>query len=162
MLAAALFVIWMVFNGRLTWELVAFGAVLSVLLSWFVTRFVATGFTPKVQLYVFRRLPSYLRYIWLLIKEITLANLAVMRLILTDRDIVVPKLATFRTPLHTMPARVMLADCVTLTPGTITVHLQGDKYLVHCLDEAFEEGLVNSAFEQRLMAMEKDWQEASL
>jgi len=162
LLAVALFVIWMVFNGRLTWELVALGAALSMLLSWFVTRFVATGFTPKVQLYILRHLPSYLRFIWLLIKEITLANLAVMRLILTDRDIVIPKLATFKTPLRTMPARVVLADCVTLTPGTITVHLQGDKYLVHCLDEAFEEGLVNSAFEQRLMAMEKDWQEASL
>lgn len=162
MLAVALFVIWMVFNGRLTWELVALGAALSMLLSWFVTRFVATGFTPKVQLYILRHLPSYLRFIWLLIKEITLANLAVMRLILTDRDIVIPKLATFKTPLRTMPARVVLADCVTLTPGTITVQLQGDEYLVHCLDEAFEKGLVNSAFEQRLLAMEKNRQEASL
>ena len=162
MLAAALFVMWMVFNGKLTWELVAIGAVLSLLVSWFVTRFVATGFTLKVQAYIFRRLPSYLRYIWLLVKEITLANIAVMRLILTDQDIVVPKLATFKTALSTMPARVVLADCVTLTPGTITVHLQGDEYLVHCLDETFEAGLSDSAFEQRLLVMEKDWEEAGV
>ena len=159
MLAAALFVMWIVFNGKLNWELAAFGAVISVALSWFVTRFVAPGLTLKVQWGIFRRLPGYARYVWLLIKEITLANMAVMRLILTDRDIVVPKLATFHTKLTTTPARVALADCITLTPGTITVHLTGDEYLVHCLDEAFEEGLTDSTFEQRLAAMEQDWQE---
>ena len=38
--------------------------------------------------------------------------------------------------------------------GTITVTMQGDKLLVHCLDEDFAEGLAGSAQETRLMKLE--------
>ena len=157
MIALSIFVLWIVFNSQITWELIAFGVVIALALSFFVQRFVAPRLTLKNQLKLIRQLPGYARYVWLLIKEITLANLAVMRLILSDRDIVVPKLATFHTKLQTKAARVILADCITLTPGTITVHTQGDEYLVHCLDEAMEERLVNSEFEKRLLKKEAVW-----
>lgn len=157
MLAGALFVLWIVFNGQLTWELVAFGMVIAPLLSWFVTRFIAPGLTAKKQLGIVKRLPAFAQYVWLLVVEIVLANFAVMRMILTDKDIVVPKLATFKTTLKTRAARVVLADCITLTPGTITVHMQGDHYLVHCLDESLEDGLNDSAFERRLQHIEEGW-----
>ncbi len=157
MLAAALFLLWIVFNGQFTWELVAFGAVIALALSWFVSRFVAPGLTFRVQWGIAKRLPAYGRYIWLLLKEITLANFAVMRMILSDRDIVVPKLVSFHTRLKSRAARVVLADCITLTPGTITVHMRDDQYLVHCLDESFEEGVQDSEFERRLERMEEDW-----
>jgi len=158
LIALALFSLWIVFNGKLTWEVVLFGLVISLGLAWFVRRFVATRLTAAVQWRMVRHFPGYLRYAWLLIKEITLANFAVMRLILTDSHVVVPKLAIFKTRLETRAARVVLADCITLTPGTITVNLNGDEYLVHCLDEDFEEGLINSEFEKRLKAKEDLWQ----
>lgn len=158
MLAAALFLLWILFNGRFTWEIAAFGAVISIALAWFTERFIAPQMTLKNQWQTFLRLPGYLRYIWLLVKEIVLANFAVMKLILSDREVVVPKLARFKTTLKTRTARVVLADCITLTPGTITVHLQDDDYLVHCLDESFESGLIDSSFERRLINMEDSWQ----
>lgn len=159
MLAVALFILWIVFNGQLTLELVVFGIVIAPMLSWFVTRFIAPGLTLKKQWGIMLRLPGYVRYIWLLIVEITLASFAVMRMILSDKVIVVPKLATFRTYLKSQPAKVVLADCITLTPGTITVHMQEGEYLVHCLDESLEEGLRDSEFERRLKRMEDSWAE---
>lgn len=157
LLAAALFLLWILFNGRLTWEVAAFGAVIALALAWFTQRYIAPGMTLKKQWQTVLRLPGYLKYIWLLVTEITLANVAVMKLILSDREVTVPKLASFQTTLKTKTARVVLADCITLTPGTITVHLHDGEYLVHCLDESFEEGLTNSAFEQRLRRMEESW-----
>lgn len=157
MIAVALFCLWMVFNSKITMELVLFGLVISIALSWFVQRFVAPGMTLRKQWAVAKRLPAYLRFVVLLVKEIFLANFAVMRLILTDKEVVVPKLTTFKTKLKTMPAQVVLADCITLTPGTITIHLDKDEYLVHMLDESLEEGLVDSEFERRLLAMEQNW-----
>ena len=65
-----------------------------------------------------------------------------------------PKLASFKTKLSTRGARVMLADSITLTPGTITVSLQDDTYLVHCLDESMEDGLYDSSFEKHLHEIE--------
>ena len=160
MIALALFFLWIIFNGKLTWELVYFGIVISAALAWFVQRFITPGFTLRKQWTIAGQIPGYLRYVWLLIKEITLANVAVMRLILTDRDVVVPKLISFKTELKTKTARVVLADCITLTPGTITVSLRGDEYLVHCLDESMEDGLRNSEFEKRLLNKEAVWRKA--
>ncbi|NLC32763.1 MAG: Na+/H+ antiporter subunit E [Clostridiales bacterium] len=160
MIALALFFLWIIFNGKLTWELAAFGLVISTALAWFIQRFITPKFTLRNQWKIAAQVPGYLRYVWLLIKEITLANFAVMRLILTDRDVVVPKLVTLNTKLKTNTARIVLADCITLTPGTITVHLEENEYLVHCLDESMEEGLRSSEFEKRLLNKEAVWEKA--
>lgn len=153
----ALFCLWIIFNGKVTQELIILGAIISLALSWFVKAYVAPSLNLKNQWKIAKFLPGYLQYVWLLIKEITLANFAVMRMILTDQEVVVPKLSTFKTKLKSKAARVALADCITLTPGTITVNLNGDEYLVHCLDESFEEGLFNSEFELRLLEKEANW-----
>lgn len=152
--------LWLIFNGKLTWELVMIGAAISIFLAWFVQVFVAPGFTLKKQLVMARQFPGYVSFAWLLVIEIIMANFAVMRMILTDRDIVVPRLATFKTKLKTTPARVILADCITLTPGTITVQLSEDEYLVHCLDKSLESGLLDSAFEKRMLIKESKWEES--
>lgn len=51
--------------------------------------------------------------------------------------------------------RVVLADSITLTPGTITCQLEGDHYLVHCLDAAMVDGLDNGVFVEKLSQMEQ-------
>jgi len=158
LVALALFLLWILFNGKFTWELAAFGAAISFALAWFTQRFIAPGFTLKKQWAAVRHLPELMRYGALLVKEIALATFSVMRLILTDSDEVVPKLATFKADLKTAPARTALADSITLTPGTITVHLQDDEYLVHCLDESLEEGLHGSSFETMLKSIEASFE----
>ena len=50
---------------------------------------------------------------------------------------------------------MILSNSITLTPGTITCQLEGDRYLVHCLDEAMVDGLDNGVFVERLSEMEK-------
>ena len=156
-IAAMIFLLWVLFSGRITWEITAFGLVIAIALAWFVQRFITPEMSPRRQWMVFKRIPAYLKYAWLLLTEIVLANFQVMKLILSDREIVVPKLASFKTRLTTASARVVLADCITLTPGTITVHLEDDNYLVHCLDESMEAGLRDSSFERRLEKMEAGW-----
>lgn len=157
LIAAMIFLLWVLFSGRITWEVTAFGVVIAAALAWFVQRFIAPEMSFRRQWLVFKRIPLYLGYIWLLAQEIALANFQVLKLIWSDREIVVPKLASFRTRLTTNSARVVLADCITLTPGTITVHLEDDNYLVHCLDESMEAGLHGSSFERRLEEMETGW-----
>ena len=45
-----------------------------------------------------------------------------------------PRIVHFRTRLKSDLARVILANSITLTPGTITVHLDDDHLIVHWLD----------------------------
>jgi multicomponent Na+:H+ antiporter subunit E len=49
----------------------------------------------------------------------------------------------------------MLADSITLTPGTITVSLEGNEYVVHCLDKELAEGINTSVFVTLLKRLER-------
>ena len=89
------------------------------------------------------------------ILEILKANIGVMQLILSPKMEVEPKLVRFRTDLKTDLARVILANSITLTPGTITVTLEGDEYLVHCLDKSMAEGMDDSIFVRLLHQLEE-------
>ena len=82
--------------------------------------------------------------------------MTVFRMILTQREEMEPVLVTFRTSLKTEMARVILANSITLTPGTITVSIEEDELMVHCLDKSLADGLKDSIFEQKLKVLERE------
>jgi multicomponent Na+:H+ antiporter subunit E len=49
----------------------------------------------------------------------------------------------------------MLANSITLTPGTITVVAKKDKFIVHALTPDFAKRLYGSQFEKKIMEIEK-------
>ena len=57
-----------------------------------------------------------------------------------------PTLVHFRGEVQSDPLRVLVANSITLTPGTYTVRLEGDEYAVHALDEYFQVDIEYSAF----------------
>ena len=59
------------------------------------------------------------------------------------------------TDLKTETARVILANSITLTPGTITVSLTEQELLVHCLDKTLAEGMEDSSFVKLLKKLEE-------
>jgi len=149
-----LFVLWVVFNGRLTWEIAAFGVVLSGVVYAFCHAFL--GYRLRREAALLRRMPQVLGYVWLLLKEIVKSNLFLIRTVYGKKP-VAPRLVTFRTPLSG-PAKSVLADSITLTPGTITVHCEDDRLTVHCLDGALADGIENTEFQQQLAAMNQEVQ----
>ena len=54
-----------------------------------------------------------------------------------------------------LKARIALANSITLTPGTITVSLENNEFLVHALNRNMAEGLQESLFERLLKRMER-------
>ena len=104
----------------------------------------------------YKRTVSFCAYIYLLITEIINSNMTVFHMILTQRERMEPVLVTFRTNLKTETARVILANSITLTPGTITVSIEEDELTVHCLDKSLAEGIEDSIFEQRLREFERE------
>lgn len=91
------FLLWVAFNGRLTWEIAAFGAVLSGVLYAFCCAFL--GYSPKKDWAAARLIPAALRYVGLLLTEIVKCNLALTRIVFAPKLEVKPHLVTFRTPL---------------------------------------------------------------
>ena len=66
-----------------------------------------------------------------------------------------PVIVQFRVPLKTRFTRVLLANSITLTPGTITTEIEDDILTVHCVDTVFSQGLESSSFVKMLERMEK-------
>lgn len=147
------FLAWVIFNGRLTLEITLFGVAVAGFVFAFVCRFM--DYSLKQELRFYRLLPAFAQYLYCLIKEIILANLTVCRLILTRKEEMEPVLVHVRADLKSETARVILANSITLTPGTITVSLAEDKLLVHCLDKSLSEGMEDSVFVRLLQKMEE-------
>ena len=112
----------------------------------------------QLPIHYLRRLPAALSYGATLLVEIFKANVTVIKMILDKNFEPKPQLVHFESGLVEMRHRVALADSITLTPGTITCQLEGDHYLVHCLDAAMVDGLDNGVFVEKLTQMEQKQQ----
>ena len=101
-----------------------------------------------------RKLPLILLYILVLFWEIIKANVSAIRLTLSYRNEIDPVIVQFQTGLKTDLANVVLANSITLTPGTITVAMEEDELTVHALDVSLAAGMDDSVFVHMLRRME--------
>lgn len=149
----ALFLLWIIFNGRITLEILLIGLVLSAALTFFCKRVFAPGHTSLLPSP--RRVRSAFAYTLALIKEMIVCNLRVMGFILRRKE-VQPRLIYFRTKLRHEATRTVLANSITLTPGTITVSVEDDLFCVHSLDASLSETLEDGPLASRLHKMEAE------
>lgn len=147
------FLIWIIFNGQITVEIAIFGLIISAAMYWFICKFF--GYSPKREMLNIKLFGMVAKYIVVLIWEIIKANISVIGLIMSSRNVIEPAVVRFKTDLRTDSARVLLANSITMTPGTITASLEGDEYVVHCLDKSLADGIDESVFVTMLRKMEK-------
>lgn len=148
------FLAWIIFNGRVTTEIILFGIAVSVAVFAFICKFMDYSIQREMRLY--RKLPQYAQYLVVLIREIIGANLAVCHMILTRKETMEPVIVRVHTDLKSETAKVILANSITLTPGTITVSMSGQELLVHCLDKSLSEGMEDSVFVKLLQKLEEE------
>ena len=145
-------ILWFIFNEHITLELLIIGLLMCAVADLFSLKIICRKH-PRL-----KTLPLLLwegiRYFGFLIREIFIANYAVMKLIVSPSTEVEPQLHTFCTALETNAARVALANSITMTPGTITVDMHDDLFLIHCLDTSFDVGKEGLEMERRVMAVE--------
>ena len=147
------FLVWIIFNGAITTEICIFGVVVAFLMFGFVCKFM--DYSWRNEKLLIQRSGYFLLYLGNLLIEIVRANVSVCHFVLSDRDEIHPVMVSFHTTLKSSLARVILTNSITLTPGTITVSLQGDEVIVHCLDRSLAEGMEDSSFVKMLEHMER-------
>ena len=149
-----LLLLWMIFNGRVTLEVFLFGVVICGWLYWFISKHM--GYNYKDEIRYAKKIPLYLKYAVVLVWEIIKANIDVIKIILSPKMEIEPAIVTFHTDLESDAARVTLANSITLTPGTITVDVQENRFCVHALDYTMAEDIENSVFVKLLVKMEEN------
>ena len=146
---------WILLNGRFTPEILIFGLVISAAGYIFRCRFL--GYSPKKDLCLLKSSLLLILYVLVLIKEIIEANLQVLKFVYSPKYIPEPAICYFKTDLKSGFAKVLLANSITLTPGTITVSVNGDEFCVHALDISLAEGIEEGGFVHILTRMEAMW-----
>lgn len=144
--------IWFMLNGRVTLEITVLGFLLCTLVYLFAKKYL--HYTLQKDLGLLRRVGLFVLYTGVLLWEILKANWNVILLILAGDRHTDSTIIYVRIPLKTELARTILADSITLTPGTITISVEDDLYTIHALHPMAAEGIENSAFVRLLMRME--------
>ncbi len=96
-----------------------------------------------------------LRYWPWLLKEIIRSSIDVSWVILHRNMPIHPSIFTVRAGQKTELGRVIFANSITLTPGTVTVGLDGDLLTVHALTMASASGWDESEMNKRVTALER-------
>lgn len=132
------FLLWILFNGRITPEILLFGIAVSAAVYAVSCRLF--GYSIRKDLALIKKFPDIVMMFLVLLREIIKSNIAVVKAVYS-RGQPDPHYAEFETTLRKNGTRVALADCITLTPGTITATLDSGHYTVHCLNSEMLDGL---------------------
>lgn len=138
-----LFLLWIIFNGRVTPEILLIGLPVTVLVSLFSYRL--TGYSPASDIKLLKNLFLLILYVLNLIREIVMSASAVMLMIIRGQA-PEPVIIEFHSGFASGAKNVLLANSITLTPGTITVFQEGDRFVIHCLRPEYGCGMDDSSF----------------
>lgn len=129
-LFVTLLLFWVMLNGTLAVDSLLIGTLVSFVITLlfcsglsFFTEFRATpqAFSAGIFYYIY------------FFKELVKSNFKLAKIVLSPSLPIKPGIVKVRTKLKSRMGRLMLANSITLTPGTLTMELDGEWIYVHCV-----------------------------
>lgn len=140
-----LLITWIVLSGLIDPFHIGLGVISSALVTWLSSDLLFEDRSKSILTRCKQalRFPSYL--LWLL-WQIVLANIHVLKISFSPNlnDKIQPQLVKFRTGLKTDFQKYVLAQSITLTPGTVTLDIKDDVFIIHAISDHAAKGLVSS------------------
>lgn len=129
-LFATLMLFWLMLSGKLETDILIVGAVISLTIALLygngLSFFTEFRFTPAAIVAGF----LYYGYFF---KELFKSNMTLAAIVLSPSLPITPGIVKVRTKLKSRMGRLMLANSITLTPGTLTVEMEGEWLYIHCV-----------------------------
>lgn len=126
-----MFLFWTILSGTINWQHMLLGLLFSLFICFFWGDFLLD---EKEGLPLNRRrLYLFLIYFKDLILEILKANIEVVKIVLDPKLPISPCFVRYKIHLHKTLSQVILANSITLTPGTLSTFLSGKEIVVHAL-----------------------------
>lgn len=150
--AAILFALWILLSGKLDPFHLAIGLLVVAFVSWQHSRLPATPGHDSPRLRPFQ---SLLYGFWLFWQMIVSA-VYVARVIIWPSKHLDPLMIAFRSEQPTLLHSVILANSITLTPGTLTVDLEENRFLVHALTPATADDVLGGEMAARVARLDSD------
>ena len=149
-----MFGFWILLSGKFDLFHLTLGVISSALVSFLSTDL----FMHKEGKNRFSTGLRFLLYLPWLLYQIVLSTLHVTFLALHPKmqDQIDPTIVTFKTTLKSTLAKVALANSITLTPGTITIRIEGQVFYVHAISRKAAAGLPGEMEERLAKVFERD------
>ena len=133
--------IWILVNNQFQIEVMIIGVILSLVISVIMgsrlTVFNEFKFSLKSVFYT-------IWYLFVFLTELVKSNLDVARRVLTPSLPINPGIVKTKTVLKSKMGRMILANSITLTPGTLTVDIEDDILYIHWIDVYCEDNNIKS------------------
>ena len=152
-LALVLFGFWMVLSGRTETKFVIYGILTAVVTTWVTyPLLLVPNKDGSKKYYVFGfSIPKMIMYFFWLMWQLVLANIDVL-LATTGQELNIdPKVVRFRFRADNPMASVILANSITLTPGTVTMNVTDDGvYEIHALTVGAAAGVLDGGMQKKV------------
>ncbi len=150
-----LFLFWLILSGHFEIKYVLLGVASAGLVTYLTNDFfyAVLRYGERAELSiktVFLQIWRFLLYLPWLFSRIIMANVQVALLVLHPKMPIEPVLFLFQTGMRKGIARVTLANSITLTPGTITVDLNKNNYIIHTLKPSLAQELIGAIMQNKV------------
>jgi multicomponent Na+:H+ antiporter subunit E len=159
---SALFAFWLILSGKLEPVYLFFGVISAALVTFVTQDLVADllasdgdGQSAKGSRGIFylKGAGNFVLYFIWLIYAILQANFQVALVVLHPKLPIDPGMLRFQTRLQNQIGHVILANSITLTPGTITLNFSEGSYLVHTLIPQAAASLFDAKMQTKLQTI---------
>ena len=148
----ALYAVWLLWGGLYKTPVLQLGILSCVLVAWLMMRMAEPG-QQKYSWRLLYRLPHY--WLWLL-WQMVISNLQVLRLVLGPRSALSPVIVEVDAQASNKFALALLGNSITLTPGTLTIDIDGNRIIAHCLTAAAAQSLQAGTMARRVARVDPD------
>lgn len=145
--------LWFIMSEQTEAKFLILGVLSSVLIASLCLRTLTMSGTVSDRKYYLLgvNIPRFIMYFAWLLVQIAKSAIYVARISVFNRSEVDPSISWFKAAYDNPAARSMLANSITLTPGTITIDISEDGvYSVHALTKELREGLLDGSMQAKV------------
>jgi len=135
---------WLILSGYFDFFHISLGVISVITVLWFNTNLRRYVFYDEnVNTKSGFRVLRFFYFLIFLVWEIITSSFRIAFLIIHPQMPIKTGIIKFRTNLPNMVAKVILGNSISLTPGTVTLQIQGDEFLVHSLTNESDEAHID-------------------
>ena len=151
-----LFGFWMVLSGRTETKFIVYGLITALVTTWVTyPLLLVPNKDGSKRYFVFGiSIPKFIMYFFWLMWQLVLANIDVLLATTAQELNIDPKVVRFYFRADNPMASVVLANSITLTPGTVTINVTDDGlYEIHALTRGAAAGVLDGSMQKKVAAL---------
>jgi len=150
-----LFTFWLILSGHFNLKYILTGVASVSLITWLDNDLFSSIFDHEEMADIsgppaVLKFLHFVRYMPWLLYQVVKANFQVAKIVLNPRMPIDPSIIRFNVRTKRKVAQVILANSITLTPGTVTISLDDGSYTVHTLVPELAQGLVEATMQNKV------------